>query len=569
MAAPNKDIIYVDIDDEITGIIDKLRGSENKIVALVLPKRATMLQSIVNMKLLKRAADDAKKHLVLITSEAGLMPLAGAANVLVAKTLNSKPEIPVPPQPDDGREEMVNEDDSEPEFTADNAGDRPVGELAGFGPALPADGVETVELDDIEDLPEEPTNAKDFGTAKPKKDKKLAVPNFERFRMLLALGAVLLILLIIGAIYAATVLPKAVIAITTDASNYNVSLNVTADTKRQTLDAANHILPAKQAQQQKTYTEQAAATGTQNNGEKATGQVTVSEPCTKKPDTISAGFGLTSNGLTFIATDDLKFTNFNTDSNGNFVCSGTVPVRAQQGGSQYNLASGSKFSVSGYSGATGTNSDDFTGGTDNIVKVVSQSDIDNAKSKISASDATMKQTLKDQLSGDGWYPIAESYSAGTPNVTTTAQVGDVADSVSVTETVTYTMVGVKQDDLKTIIDNDVKTQIDTSKQKILNEGLDKATFNVTNLGATSSQFTLSTVATAGPELNVDELKQQAAGKKPGDFKQLLKSNPDVTNVDVKLSPFFVSSIPKKTDKITITIAKPKAAPAANRNANNP
>src|SRR5687767_6301854 len=92
-----KDVIYIDIDDEITTIIDKVRSSHDRIVALVLPKRAAVFQSIVNMKLLKRTADDAKKHLVLITSEAGLLPLAGAVGVHVAKSLQSKPEIPDAP----------------------------------------------------------------------------------------------------------------------------------------------------------------------------------------------------------------------------------------------------------------------------------------------------------------------------------------------------------------------------------------------------------------------------------------------------------------------------------------
>src|SRR5947199_344112 len=109
MAASNKDTIYIDIDDEITGIIDKLRASNGKIVALVLPKRASVFQSIVNMKLLKRAADDSKKNLVLITSEAGLLPLAGAAGVHVAKTLTSKPEIPTGPLGNDEAEETIDE----------------------------------------------------------------------------------------------------------------------------------------------------------------------------------------------------------------------------------------------------------------------------------------------------------------------------------------------------------------------------------------------------------------------------------------------------------------------------
>src|SRR5579875_3708442 len=96
-SSSDKDTIYVDIDDEITGIIDKVKASKSKLVALVLPKRASVFQSIVNMKLLKRAADSGKKNIVLITSEAGLLPLAGAAGIHVAKTLNSKPEIPLGP----------------------------------------------------------------------------------------------------------------------------------------------------------------------------------------------------------------------------------------------------------------------------------------------------------------------------------------------------------------------------------------------------------------------------------------------------------------------------------------
>ena len=68
MADTSKDTIYIDIDDEITSIIEKLQGSQEKIVALVLPKRATVMQSVVNMKLLKRTADESNKKLVLITS---------------------------------------------------------------------------------------------------------------------------------------------------------------------------------------------------------------------------------------------------------------------------------------------------------------------------------------------------------------------------------------------------------------------------------------------------------------------------------------------------------------------
>src|ERR1700759_1233799 len=92
-----KETIYVDVDDEITAIIDKVGAAKGKIVALVLPKRCPVLQSVVNMKLLKRTADNAGKNLVLITSEAGLLPLAGATGLYVASTPTSKPAIPNTP----------------------------------------------------------------------------------------------------------------------------------------------------------------------------------------------------------------------------------------------------------------------------------------------------------------------------------------------------------------------------------------------------------------------------------------------------------------------------------------
>src|SRR5665213_1586189 len=94
---PGKDTIYIDVDDEITSIIDKVDGAKEKVVALVLPKRATVLQSVVNMRLLKRSAEKASKNVVLITSEDALLPLAGAAGLHVAKNLQTKPVVPTAP----------------------------------------------------------------------------------------------------------------------------------------------------------------------------------------------------------------------------------------------------------------------------------------------------------------------------------------------------------------------------------------------------------------------------------------------------------------------------------------
>lgn len=168
----------------------------------------------------------------------------------------------------------------------------------------------------------------------------------------------------------------------------------------------------------------------------------------------------------------------------------------------------------------------------------------------------LKKALHDQLKKDSYYAIDATFSAGTPNVTTSANVGDAANNVTVTEAVTYTMFGVDEGDLTTLIENSIKDQIDTTKQSILDNGLSKANFNVENLNPNGGQITLATTATVGPELDINQIKEMAAGKKPGAIKSELANNPDVNSVDVKLSPFWVSSVPKKTSKIKVEIAKP-------------
>ena len=88
-----KDVIYIDVEDDITAIIGKIKDAEHEIVALVPPKRTGAIQSAVNLKLVQRAAERADKHVVIISNNAALTALAGAAHIPVAKNLQSRPEI--------------------------------------------------------------------------------------------------------------------------------------------------------------------------------------------------------------------------------------------------------------------------------------------------------------------------------------------------------------------------------------------------------------------------------------------------------------------------------------------
>jgi len=561
----NKDVIYIDVDDEITGIIEKVRGSDKKIVALVLPKRATVLQSVVNMKLLKRTADGAKKNLVLITSEAGLLPLAGSVGLHVAKSLQSRPEIPDAPDRGDSQTEAV-EDDMDTETADDDATldkAKAVGELAS------AAAIEdTIDMGDEED-----NDLADGGEHKAKgpKDKRLKIPNFNRFRVLLVLGGVGLVAIIVLAYIAFSVLPKAQVVIKTDTSSVDSSTTIVLKTQPDaTLDVKAGTVPAHQQVVQKTVSQSAPATGQQNNGAKAAG--TIKFYNCNKDDTLSgtnhtipAGTGVSAGGLTFITAQAVTVepSHFVGNNCTKDKVTAAVDMNAQVAGAKYNQDAAT-YSVAGYGTITGTGTA-TTGGTDAIIKIVTQADIEAATQKIGAQDATgIKEELKTDLTNLKYYPLEATYNTATPDTKSSAKIGDTADNVTVTQTINYNMLGVKEDDLQKVITNDISSKIDTKKQSILDYGLQKATFNPqTPIDATGGTVIMQTTAVAGPDINIETIKQQVAGKKSGDAQELIKAYPGVTSVKVTYSPFWVGSIPKHTSKISVTVEKPEAATHSN------
>lgn len=574
MSTPAKDIIYIDVDDEITAIIDKVHASKSKILALVLPKRATTLQSVVNMKLLKRSADEQAKHVVLITTETGLLPLAANVGLYVAKNLQSKPEIPEVPiasiaAPDDDDEESISMADGATTADSSLASRNPlnrqatVGELSrGSMPPSMRDE-DSVELDN--------TSPRVFGPAssgakaKSPKNKKLSVPNFDKFRLWIILGVVALVALILLWILCFKILPKADILVKTDSTAVSTNLDLTLNTNLDSLNAEAGVVPAEMQQTKKTLTQQAAATGQKNVGQKAAGNVTMSaKKCGSvgNVDPVPAGTAVSASGLTFITQ---KATTFSIDDiNGDcltFTADSDTSVVSQEAGAKYNI-SPTTFAVAGRSDVSAKSSNAMGGGTDEVKKIVQQSDIDGAKQKMEAQDAaTVKQQLQSQINNMGLYAISATFNTSSSDVTSNVSAGAEAENVTVTQVVTYTMLGVKQEHLKALIGDAVKDKIDQSKQSIIDYGLGKAVFTTPN--PESGLVKMQATAVAGPDLKIADLKKQVAGTKTGDAKKLIKDNPGVTDVTVQYSPFWVTKIPSDQSKVTITIDEPQVKTNAN------
>lgn len=83
--------LHIDIDEEITSIIDRVRKAEVREIIVVAPKNALLLQGIVNLKLLKKEADRRKKQIMIITQDKVGKKLIEKAGILVqSKTPNDE-----------------------------------------------------------------------------------------------------------------------------------------------------------------------------------------------------------------------------------------------------------------------------------------------------------------------------------------------------------------------------------------------------------------------------------------------------------------------------------------------
>ncbi len=507
-----KDVVYIDIEDDITSIIDKVKTASSSIVALVPPKRIGALQSVVNLKLLNRAAEGAKKRIVLITNDTALTALAAGISIPVAKNLQSKPEVAEVPALSVDDDDVID------------------------GDTVPSDDA----VDDSNDIPVAPT--KEAPSSK-RRATGAAIPNFDAFRNKLALiigGGLLLIGLLIWAIFFA---PHATVTIVAKTTPYGVNKPLTA-TPDGRLDLASGSIQSVVKEIKKSASADFTATGKKDVGEKATGSVSFAiKDIDMLGTTIPAGTQLSSSSGAIYTTDasvTMTISNYK----------GAVTTMTASGsGTKYNGATGA---MSGSpSGVSATIKDATTGGTDKTVTVVTEEDAAGAREKIKTTNAdSVKSELKKQFAND-LIVVDESYTVTPGDPVVAPAVGQEATTGKVTTETTYTMIAFARNDIRTLLEKDLTKQIGSlPNQMIYDQGLDKVKFNSYAKQGTTHKLNLVTTGYVGPSINSADLAKKLVGKREMEISQIIKSSEGIKSVDVRFSPFWVSTAPG-ADKITI------------------
>jgi hypothetical protein len=79
---------YIDIDEEITSVVYRLREAKANEVVIVIPKRALIIQSLVNLKLLKKEAEDLGLRIMVVTQDKLGKMLVEKAGILAQERLD-------------------------------------------------------------------------------------------------------------------------------------------------------------------------------------------------------------------------------------------------------------------------------------------------------------------------------------------------------------------------------------------------------------------------------------------------------------------------------------------------
>ena len=547
----NKDIIYIDTEDDITAIIGKIKSSKERIVALVPPKRTGVLQSAVNLRLLSRSAKTSDKQIVLITNNKALVALSATAKIPVAKNLQSKPEIAeiAALEIDDG-EDII------------DGSQLPIGELAKTADTNTSDDLATdissidVDNEGPKNVSMTPNNTKSQPINKSAKN-NVKIPNFSKFRKKLFIGIAAGILLVIFLIWAIWFAPSAKIIITANTEPAPISTTVKLGGTSPT-DVSKNVVQTVSKQTKKDASVGFTATGQKDMGVKASGSITIRNCDYSDGITLPAGTQFTNDSNQVYVNTAAVFVpkysglpSFCTLS-GAMSGKATVQVQASSSGETYNNA-GLAYAISSIPSsakvdALGTA---MAGGTTRMVTIVTADDVQKASQVlVSQSTDDIKQQLTKQFT-NGEVVISDSFTVDRAAAVSTPAIGaEATGKANLTSATTYSITAIAKSELDVFLNAAINKQIDKT-QRIYNNGIDDV--KLTGYLATDSGATVNIATTGqiGPNIDKESIKTQSKGKRYGDIQSSLESIKGVDSVDVKFSYFWVRTVPNDVDKIQV------------------
>lgn len=558
----NKDVIYIEPEDDITDIITKIENSKEKIIALVPPKKAGILRSIVNIKLLVKAGAAAKKTIVLVTTDPSIIKLAASVKLPVTKDLTTAPTIPdgkkVAPIEtttkekleenlgDEKEEKDSDEDEAETEEKSEDDSDEE------------ESASEVAEKTEVED--EKKPSKKEKKTTKEEKEGGKIKTWFSNHKKLAIFGGIFGVALILVLIWAFAIAPAATVTvgIRTVTNNFSETVSFTETLTEEEVEEGKFYLTAEKLEVPSVV--EFEATGQKNVGGRAKGSViAIADFDYNGSVSVTKGTVFTIGDYSFLADEnttlswDGSLSSCEKIEDKKCIISARINVTAQAPGAEYNIeksSAGWKTAalVRVYSDKA------MEGGSDQIITIVTQADIDKAKAELTTTnESENKKKLFEKIEekSEDAFVLESSFAQTTSELTPTPAVGEevkegVKPKISVTTTASVFTID------KTKVEEFITEKAKISESQKIYEMRDPFIENFLKVeGGYSGKLKTSYVA--GPKITENDVIEIIKGKGLGQAQHDLKDIDGVASMRIDTSYPWVMSIPGDPNKITVII----------------
>ncbi len=596
-------IHYLDVDDEVTTAVARLRSSAEPHVALVLPAGSRLATSRINFRLLAREAAARDLQLAIVAPETAVRAIAIAAGVPAYATVGSYEEALADEAAQEARERRRMTGDAS--FSG-AAGRRPADGAAmdqrqaspsgrppeGSAPATPGaasrglprdasgatQGQETDRRADggvpgrgapaVGEVAAEGSvegasrmGARSAG-ALPVAPRVHEPPRRRRAR-LAPFAVLLLLVLAAGGAAAYVVLPSAQIVVTPVAVTQGpIQLQVTADPAASSVDEAHLVIPAQQVSLPLAAQGTFPATGQKVTQVAATGSVTFVSNDTIDPVTIPAGTTVaTPDGVQFVTSGTVVTPRATV--NGTTITPGraTTGITAVAPGPAGNVGPHTVIVVPTRLEAfqvTVDNPSATSGGSRTVTKVISQQDYDAAATQLTSQIDTQLATGAANPSPAPTGATVIPATATLGNVVTApaadALVGVAGSSFQLSATAIGSVLAVSEQPLAGLASSYLGAQVPAGWSLFADSVHTSVSDPIVQDGHVL--FTVTAQGERWRAVDPAALLAQVRGRSVAEARTILSQYGDVS---ITTWPSYVTTIPTLDARVSLTVASPKRA----------
>jgi hypothetical protein len=571
-----KDIIYLESDEEISSIIEKIKAAKADELGLVVPKGATFVQSVVNLKLVQEVCKKAGKKIALITSDRVGRNLASQIGIAVYDSVRSeKPSPPdireAPPQPSADVYEVDLSPKERAELprgvsvhtyaTPDGHAPQPEAiKHSWFGKRTQSQHEILPPARVLEIVDEEIPPNSSAGEADEKHSERQS--HVARHHMWPTLAKIFGILAVAVGIFLISfgltflrARAEVTVFVKADPLKADVKIAATTDENPGEGEFAATLVETRERGSKKVGT-----TGKKNVGEKAKGNVTLLNEWTTDSVKVGAGTALTAEGKSFKTTGDVIIPGAGVElKDGKVVTIAgktTTSVEAAEPGGEYNLAP-TKLAFSAYTGEKqqkiyAQSSQAFAGGFSKEISIVSEQDLTNTTNALLEELAQKaNQALKEKA--PKLTILEESVQFPDKVFTPSVQVEQEATEFTLEGDVAAYALAFELDAYQASSRKAASIQLPSGKGILPTKSdIFRPTVDV---GASSKERLILNVhfeGTVVSAINEQQLKAALAGRQPSELPSIVQSL-GATRVETFLTPRWVKTIPTKLERIEISI----------------